>query len=233
MRVSAKVLAPAAAAVATLCIAQAAEAATVAPTVTCVRVIPGLPTLPVNAAGFTASSPITFTANDQPIGSGTTDAAGGFDNSQTPFDPIGILPANKNTSTFQLNASDAAGVAATPVTVPIARVRVTGPTKQVKPHKRVRLRVFGFAPGKKVYLHVRRKSKTKGTFSLGKADSPCGNTSKRIRFMPLEHYQFGTYTYAFSQKKKYSKKTTIYIARVNITRTFKSVASQATAASWR
>jgi hypothetical protein len=233
LRVPAKVLAPAAAAVATLCIAPAAEAATVATPVSCVRVIPGVPTLPVNASGFTANSPITFTANGQAVGTGTTDPAGGFDNTANPFDPNGILPANKNTSTFQLSASDAAGVAAAPITVPIARVRVTGPTHRVKPHKRVRLRVFGFAPGKKVYLHVRRKSKTKGTFSLGKADSPCGNTSKRIRFMPLEHYAFGTYTYAFSQKKKYSKKTTIYVAKVTITRTFKSVASQATAASWR
>jgi hypothetical protein len=227
----AKVLAPAAAAVATLCIAPAADAATVATPVSCVRVIPGLKTFPVNASGFTASSPITFTANGAPVGTGTTDPTGAFDNSQDPFDPTNILPANKNTSTFQLAASDAAGLAAAPITVPIARVTVTGPKNQVKPHKRVRLRVFGFEAGKKVYLHVRRKSKTKGTFSLGKADSPCGNTSKRIRFMPLDNYAFGTYTYAFSQKKKYSKKTTIFVAKVTITRTLKS-AGQAKAGAW-
>ena len=43
-----------------------------------------------------------------------------------------------------------------------------------KPRKKVRFRVFGFRPGERVYLHVRRGGKTKGRFSLGTAEGACG-----------------------------------------------------------
>jgi hypothetical protein len=233
-----KVLAPALVAVTALFIVPAAEAATVATPATCVRVVPGQLTFPVQASGFTASSALTFTADGSPFGNGTADAAGNFDNTADPstwFDANGILPADKNTGTVQLAASDAAGVAAAPVPVSIARITVTGPPDVVKPNKRVRFRVFGFQPNKRVYLHIRRKGKTLGRTSLGRTDSPCGNVSKRIPFMPLKRYQNvnGTYRYFFSHSKKFSKKNVIFGARVRISSSLKSTSAQTGTAAWR
>jgi hypothetical protein len=236
LRVSVKVLAPAIAAAATLSIAPAAQAATVATPATCVRIVPGVKTFPVQASGFTANSPLTFTADGTAFGNGTADAAGNFDNTADRnawFDASPVLPDGKNTGTIQLAANDAAGIAAAPVPVSVARIIVTGPRGTVKPKKRVRFRVFGFEPNKKVYLHIRRKGKTKGRFSLGRTDSPCGNVSKRMAFMPLNNYVTGTYQYFFSHSKKFSRKKVIFGARVVITRTLKSTDSQASAAGWR
>jgi hypothetical protein len=117
--------------------------------------------------------------------------------------------------------------------VSIARITVTGPKGTVKPRKKVRFRVFGFEADKKVYLHIRRKGKTRGRFSLGRTDSPCGNVSKRMPFMPLKSYVTGTYEYYFGHSKKFSKKKVIFGARVTITRTLKSTSAQTGTAGWR
>lgn len=232
MKLTTKVLAPALVAAAGLSFTAAAEAATVATPAQCVRVIPGVKTFPVQASGFTANSPLTFTANGTAFGSANADPAGNFDNSADQnawFDASPILPSNKNTSTVQLAATDAAGLAAAPVPVKVARIIVTAPQNVKPPTKRVRFRVFGFEPNKKVYLHIRRKGKTKGRFSLGRTDAPCGNVSKRMSFMPLDHYVTGSYQYLFSHSKKYKKSKVIFGGKVTITRTLRSTASAASA----
>ena len=93
---------------------------------------------------------------------------------------------------MQLTADDGAGTVAGPVPVPVSRVTVDVPTRS-KPRKRVNFRVFGFEANKKVYLHIRRNGQTKGRFSLGRTDSPCGHVVKKMRFMPLSNYRTGTY----------------------------------------
>jgi len=133
--------------------------------------------------------------------------------------------------TFQLTADDGNGTVAGPVAVPVSNVVVRAPANS-KPSKRVRFRVFGFLPDKRVYLHVRRNGKTKGRFSLGRTSAPCGTTSKKLRFMPLRHYTFGTYRYYFSHSKRFSKKLAIYSARVRIYRTFSSAAHATAAGAW-
>jgi hypothetical protein len=232
LRTPSKLLAGGATVAATLCIASAAEAATVATPAQCVRIVPGLQTFPVQASGFTPGSTITFTSDGQFLGSGTADQAGGFDNSATPFDPP-LLPANKNTTTVQLAATDSAGLAAAAIPVPVSRVIVTAPAHVKPPTKKVRFRVFGFLAGKKVYLHIRRGGKTKGRFSLGRTKGPCGLVSKRMRFMPLKRYSTGTYEYFFSHSKKFKKSKVIFGGKVSITRTFKSVGQAAAGAVWR
>jgi hypothetical protein len=191
-----------------------------------VRVIPGLQNFPVVADGFAPSAFLSFRADDQSIGGGAADGAGRF---QGAFSPP-FLPSGRDLKTFQLTADDGNGTVAGPVAVPVSNVVVRAPANS-KPTKRVRFRVFGFLAGKRVYLHVRRNGKTKGRFSLGRTSAPCGTVAKKMRFMPLKHFSFGTYRYYFSHSRRFSKKQAIYSARVRIYRTFTSTASaHATAA---
>jgi hypothetical protein len=215
------VLAPVAAVVA-LAAAPGAQAATVSTTVPCVRVLPGIQSFPVVADGFAPGAFLSFRADDQTIGSGSADAAGHFQSAFSPPD----LPFGRDLKTFQLTADDGNGTVAGPVAVPVSNVVVRAPANS-KPTKRVRFRVFGFLENQRVYLHVRRNGKTKGRFSLGKTSAPCGTTSKKLRFMPLRHYSFGTYRYYFSHSRRFDKKKAIYSARVRIYRTFSSSASRA------
>jgi len=216
-----------AAIVAALAVAPGAPAATVSTTVPCVRILPGVQSFPVVADGFVPGAFLSFRADDQTIGSGAADDAGHF---QGAFSPP-FLPSGRNLKTFQLTADDGNGTVAGPVAVPVSNVVVRAPANS-KPDKRVRFRVFGFVPNKRVYLHVRRNGKTKGRFSLGTARAPCGTTARNLRFMPLRHYTFGTYRYYFSHSRRFSKKQAIYSARVRIYRTFSSAprSAHATAA---
>lgn len=205
-----------------LAAAPSAQAATVS-TASCVRVFPGVQSFPVAADGFAPGAFLSFRADDQTIGSGAADGAGHF---QGAFSPP-ALPAGRDLKTFQLTADDGNGTVAGPVAVPVSNIVVRAPANS-RPRKRVRFRVFGFRPGERVYLHIRRDGRTKGRFSLGVADAPCGTTFKTMRFMPLRHYGFGTYRYYFSHSRRFDKTQTIYSARVKIYRTYSS--AQATAA---
>ena len=218
-------LAPAAV-IAALAAVPGAQAATVSSTVPCVRVLPGVQSFPVVADGFAPGAFLSFRADDQTIGSGSADGAGHF---QGAFGPPS-LPFDRDLKTFQLTADDGNGTVAGPVAVPVSNVVVRAPAN-AKPEKRVRFRVFGFLENRRVYLHIRRNGKTKGRFSLGKTSAPCGTTSKRLKFMPLRHYSFGTYRYYFSHSRRFSKKTAIYSARVRIYRTFSSAHATA-AGAW-
>jgi hypothetical protein len=206
--------------------APGAEAASVGSPAPCVRVLSNFKTFPVVADGFAPGAFLDFKTDGSSIGSGQADATGHFDNSADPFFPP-PLPAGRDLKTFQLTADDGAGTVAGPVGVTVSNVVVRAPANS-KPRKRVRFRVFGFAAGLRVYLHVRRGGKTKGRFSLGKTAAPCGTLVKKMRFMPLRRYTTGTYRYYFSHSKRFKKKAVIYEARVRIYRTFTS--AQATAA---
>jgi hypothetical protein len=195
----------------------------------CVRVISNFKTFPVFADGFAPGAFLSFKVDGSSVGSGQTDPAGHFDNAADPFYPP-ILPNGRDIKTFQLTADDGAGVVAGPVPVTVSNVIVRAPSN-ARPSKRVRFRVFGFLAGKRVYLHIRRNGKTRGRFSLGTTNAPCGRVTKKMRFMPLRNWSFGTYRYYFSHSKRFSKKNAIYSARVRIYRTFSSTASaHATAA---
>ena len=178
------------------------------------------------ADGFAPGAFLTFKADGDFLGSGQADPAGHFESAfEAPR-----LPSGKSLKTMQLTADDGAGLVAGPVPVKVTDVVVRAPANS-KPTKRVRFRVFGFVPGRRVYLHVRRNGRTKGRFSLGKAAGPCGTTTKKMRFMPLRPFSYGTYRYYFSHSKRFKKSAVIYEARVTIYRTFSSRASaQATAA---
>ena len=161
------------------------------------------------------SSPSRPTARR--IGSGQADPAGHFDNSADPSTPFQPQPLQgKNVGTLQLTAEDGAGGIAGPVPVKAANLTITGPRAPSKPHKKVNFRVFGFQTNKKVYLHIRRKGKTKRRFSLGTARGDCGLRTKKMRFMPLDNYKTGTYELLLLaqqevlQEDRHRRKVTIY-----------------------
>ena len=222
-------LAAAVAVAAGLALAPAAGAATVGSRLPCVRVIPGVNSFPVTAAGFPAGATLTFKADGSPVGSGQADAAGSFDNLFEPFPPPS-LPFGTNLRTYELTAEDGQGTVAGPVPVPVVRVSVVLPAR-ANPARRVRYRVYGFEAGKPVYLHVRRNGTTRGRFSLGTTAGPCGTLTKRMRFMPLRRYRTGTYGYYFSHSRQFDEDAVIFAGKVSIYRTFRSPEASAQAAA--
>ena len=187
----------------------------VAPSTPCVRYVDTAPpaaTLGVVSSGWAANTPLSFTLNGRSVGSGTTDGTGAFSTGADPFTP----PEPKgNLQTVPLTAADGSGAAATSQ-VKLVRLIVTVPTGRYKPSKKVKYRAFGFAPGKRLYLFVRRGGKTKGRFLLGRTKGDCGLLTKRMRFMPLRKYSPGLYEFWFSHSKKYSKQTRIYRYTIQI-----------------
>jgi hypothetical protein len=193
--------------------AQAAPAvASVTPCVRYVGTTPPAPSLGVVASGWLANDPLTFTFAGQNVGSGTADATGAFSTGTSPFTPP---TAQKNIQTVTLTAQDTAGNSAS-AQVRFVRLGVTVPHGRFRPSKKVKYRAFGFAPGKRIYLFVRRGGKTKGRFLLGKAKGDCGLLTKKLRFMPLRHYKPGVYEFWYSHSKRYSTKTRIYRYKIRI-----------------
>jgi hypothetical protein len=170
-------------------------------------------TAPLQGSGFTPNAPVTITANGQAFASATADAAGNF--AVTPAPPL--ISGNHIQQTFQLSASDGTNVAA-PTPLHVTRWFAKLPSRAHASHK-VKFRAYGFLPGKRVYVFVRRHGRTLGRFSLGKASGPCGNASRRLPYMPLRHHTTGTYKYFFEQSARFSTKKprirlTIIITRV-------------------
>ena len=168
-------------------------------------------TFPVAASGFPAGASIQFEANGLAFTNGTADAAG---NLSTLGDPPFFTGRQK---TFNLTATDGTTTAG-PVKVLVTNIGVTFHAS--KPTQVARFRAFGFFPGKRIYLFVRRNGHTLGRFSLGKARGACGDRDKRMRAMPLRHYTFGVYQYWFTQSRRFNKKTAVVEHSIRIFRRF-------------
>ena len=195
--------------------ATAAADPVVAPTSPCVRYVDTAPpaaTLGVVSSGWAAGAALTFKLAGHPVGSGRTDAGGAFNTGTDPFTP----PEPKgNLQTVALTAEDGTGAIATQP-VKLVRLIVTVPNGRYKPSKLVKYRAFGFAPGKRLYLFVRRGGKTKGRFLLGRTKGDCGLLVKQMRFMPLRKYSPGLYEFWFSHSRTYSTRTRIYRYTIQI-----------------
>lgn len=196
--------------------ATVAEAATLT-TPPCVRQIPGAKTFPVQGSGFTPGSFVRVTADGQFIGSVQADAAGNVNGA---LFPPSLSSSTRNQQTFQIVADDGQGQAFGPVAVPVTRVSVDLPNR-ARPRSRVRYQLYGFNPGERVYLHLRRGGKTRGTFSMGTAAGPCGTVTKRLRYMPLSRYSSGIYDYYFGHTPKFNRAQQIYRVKISIFRTFR------------
>jgi hypothetical protein len=210
--------------------AAASAAPVVAPTVPCVRYVGTVPpaaTLGVASSGWTAGASLTFKVGEQTVGNGAADTTGAFSTGATPFTPP--MPEGNLLSTTLTAVDNATGASAT-APLQVVRLTVAVPDR-AKPSQKVRYRAFGFQPGKRLYLHVRRGSKTKGRFMLGKPSGECGRLTKRLRYMPLKRWSTGTYQFWYSQDKRYSKQTRIYGYSINIFKTFKSLSPRSAGAA--
>jgi hypothetical protein len=179
----------------------AAPAATISTSRTCLRVIPGQPTFPVVASGFTPGAVVRVTADGRAIGSGIADGGGVW--SSVLLAPL-IADADRVTQTFRIEATDTRGVVAPSIVVPATRLTARLPPRS-SPTQRVPYRAFGFEPGQPVFLHVRRGGRTRGSFRLGAARGPCGAVVRRMRFMPLRNWSTGRYEYWFTHTRRFTR----------------------------
>src|SRR5687768_15850454 len=151
-----------------LAVPSAAQAAAIA-VPQCARVLPGQQTIPISGAGFTPGSSVQVTdAADRgnSLGTALTDAAGTFNDLF--FGPT-FPDADTNRLTLNVAGTDAQGVASPPVPLQVVRVTATLPDR-ARPTSRVRYRVYGFETGKRVYLHIRRSGRTRGSFRISTAN---------------------------------------------------------------
>ena len=176
-----------------------AQAGTLVPLTPCIRFVDAsVKTFPLQAAGFAPSAAVTVASDGAPIDTFTTDAAGGFQG------VINAPPITGNRANVSITADDGQGHPAGPLALPEVKLGVVWPSNAAA-RKRVLFRAYGFEAGKTVYLHIRRGGKTRGTFKIGRADSPCGLTKRRLRAMPLSKYSTGTYEFWFGATKKYDR----------------------------
>lgn len=187
----------------------------------CIRFVDfGIKSFPLTGAGFAPNAAVTLLADGAPFDVATADAAGGF---QAAVSAPPLSGLRKNVA---VTADDGQGHAAGPVQLPEVKLTVEWPS-HVRGNKRVLFRAYGFLQsGQNVYLHVRRNGQNKGSFSLGKADAPCGLTKKRMHFVPLKSYSSGTYDYYFDQVKRFSRSNPIQLHyKVTVTRGLRSASA--------
>ena len=184
-------------------------------TLPCSASLPGQKSVPIQGSGFAPNSFVRLFADGQSYGGAQVDAAGTF--ADVFFAPSFRSLATTE-QTFQLTADDGMGGLAPATPLRVTRVGAKLPSRS-KPGRRVRMRVFGFAPERVVFLHVRRGGKTRGTFRIGRTASPCGTASRRLRYMPLRRYASGTYTYAFQQSRRFDRTKPRVQLRIVIFRT--------------
>jgi hypothetical protein len=202
--------------VAVLAVPSAAHAAAIA-VPPCARVLPGQQTIPISGTGFTGGSFVRVNdaagANNT-LGSTNADAAGNFNGLF--FGPT-FPNADTNQLTVNVSAVDDRGVASAPVPLQVVRITATLPDR-ARPTSRVRYRVFGFESGRRVYLHIRRGGKTRGSFRISKANGPCGIASRRLRYMPLRRWSTGIYDYYFQHTRRFDRTKPGVKLRISIVR---------------
>lgn len=169
----------------------------------CSRAVLGQETVPVQGTGFTPNGAVTLrTAEGGVLGTAVVDPGGNFTGA---FDGSSLLPSLRSTKiTTQLTATDSAGVAAPAVPFQMVRVNATLP-ERAKPGSRVKYTVTGFPEGKRVYLHIRRGGKTRGSFRIAAPKGDCGVATRRMKYMPLRSYSTGTYEYWFQQSPRFRR----------------------------
>jgi hypothetical protein len=179
--------------------AQAQTPGTLVPLTPCIRFVDAtVKSFPLQGAGFAPNAAVTIASDGAAIDTVTTDAAGGFQQA------VNAPPINGNRANVSITADDGQGHPAGPLALPEVKLGVVWPSN-ASARKRVLFRAYGFDPGKTVYLHIRRGGKTRGTFKIGRADSPCGLTKRRLRAMPLSRYSTGTYEFWFGATKKFDR----------------------------
>jgi hypothetical protein len=213
-----RILAAASTATTVLALAATAQAATIT-TTPCVRTAEGQGTVPIVGTGFTPGSNVSIRSDPPGVfTSAVTDAAGNF---STTSSAPSFNPFARQLQTFKLGAVDATNPAIA-ATTSYKQVRIGYSTNPAtgKPSRMATHTVRGFLSGKNIYLHFRFGGKTIRNVKVGKADSPCGVASKRMRLLPARSRP-GLWTVYVDQVSSFSLKTVPQLKyTLRITRTF-------------
>ncbi|MGI8623075.1 MAG: hypothetical protein ACR2NB_06225 [Solirubrobacteraceae bacterium] len=92
-----------------------------------------------------------------------------------------------------------------------------------KPTKKTSFGFSGFLPGKRIYVHVRRGSKTY-TVRAGRGDRTCGTLRTRLRRLPAvpaSRIHFGTYKVFVDNRRKLRHGGRQFRASIRIFKTFR------------
>lgn len=160
-------------------------------------------TLTVNGAGFTPNGQASVTLEGRNLGTVPTDAAGNF---STPL-TVGTLSGVRNRT---LVATDALN----PANVGQAQFLGSALNVSVKPKngaagRKLRVNAAGFTTGKRLYAHILRKRYRRNVF-IGKLKGPCRTLKLKRRVLP-GGTPTGVYTVQFDTKRRYSKKTKVWV----------------------
>jgi hypothetical protein len=160
-------------------------------------------TLTINGSGFTPNGQAAVTLEGRELGSVPTDAVGNF---STPL-TVGTL---KGVSWRTLVATDAVDPANT------AQAQFLGSALDVtvKPRdgaagRKLRVKASGFTTGKRLYAHILRKRYRRNVL-IGKLKGPCRTLKLKKKVLPGST-PTGVYTVQFDTKRRYSKKTKVWV----------------------
>ena len=160
-------------------------------------------TLTVNGAGFTPNGQASVTLEGRSLGTVPTDPAGNF---STPL-TIGVLEGIGNRLLVATDALNPANVGQAQFLG--SSLDVTVRPKNGAAGRKLRVKASGFTTGKRLYAHIIRKRYKRNVF-VGKLKGPCRTLKLRKRVLP-PGTPTGVYTVQFDTKRRYSKKTKIWV----------------------
>ena len=159
--------------------------------------------LTLTGTGYTPGAPVNVVLGELALGSVAADAAGNFSAPLT----IGTL---KGVSTRTVTATDAVN----PANVGVAKFLGSALAVKVRPRtgqagRRLRIGASGFTTGKRLYAHALRKGYRRNFF-IGRLKGPCRTLKVRRVVLPAST-PYGVYTVQFDTKRRYSKKTKVWV----------------------
>ncbi len=155
---------------------------------------------------------------------GNADPSGNVALTGPEFAPVIVADTTKP-RTYTLTATDNNAAS-----VPVASMKFKAVNFLVKyagrgnPRKRVPWRFSGFAPGRPIYVHVRRGGKTLKTTRIGRAKGPCGTLTKRSKRLPVRASQVrsGNYKVFVDSSRRFARSVRPqYRFTYNITLTYR------------
>ncbi|MEA2420320.1 MAG: hypothetical protein QOE60_2526 [Thermoleophilaceae bacterium] len=160
-------------------------------------------TITLNGSGFTPNGQASITLDGKDAGIAYPDAAGNF---SVPFG-VGTLKGQRQRT---LIATDAAN----PANVAQAQFLGSSLGVIVRPQngaagRKLRINASGFTTGKRLYAHVVRKRYRRNVF-VGKLKGACRTLKARKR-VTASSTPSGHYTVQFDTKRRYSKKTKVWV----------------------
>jgi hypothetical protein len=160
-------------------------------------------TLVLNGSGFSPNDQVSITVDGNAAGIASSDAAGNFSGPLS----VGMMKGVRKRTVIATDAVD-------PANVGQAQFLGSALDVTVKPRngaagRKLRLKASGFTTGKRLYAHVFRKRYKRNLF-LGKLKGPCRTLKVRKRVLP-PGTPTGVYTVQFDTKRRYSKKTKVWV----------------------